>query len=466
MISNDFLDEEREKLWKEVLSLKDDVALLRVDLDKGTSDYEAEAKQSSRKSSEYRNRSQAAKEAAESALESIHLNQKYIDALHRKFRGHSDHIDNVLIQCNEATNKFDNFYTKIKDLETLLSKYDDYVSQINDINSYHDQSEETNSKINVLYSAISNHKKEVDEIYLSIFGFEENDEETGEARFISGKKQELEKAYSALSSGINEAESNIESLKESTSQSNEEFLNEQAEKVGEQIEKWDTEHASTTKKIKDLLPDALTTGLSHAFSEKRKSEINSGEKLSRVFGFSILGLVIVSLIPFGVNAYLLSGGKGLEDVIRDLPRLLTSIIPLYIPLVWLAYSSNKKANLSKRLVEEYTHKEVLSKTFEGLSSQIESIEEESISSELRIKLLYNLLEVSAENPGKLISNYNSSDHPLIDALETSSKLGENMRKLDKFPGLAKISELLDKRAKRLLKEQTDNIADALEAVND
>ena len=154
MISNDFLDEEREKLWKEVLSLKDDVALLRVDLDKGTSDYEAEAKQSSRKSSEYRNRSQAAKEAAESALESIHLNQKYIDALHRKFRGHSDHIDNVLIQCNEATNKFDNFYTKIKDLETLLSKYDDYVSQINDINSYHDQSEETNSQINVLYSAI------------------------------------------------------------------------------------------------------------------------------------------------------------------------------------------------------------------------------------------------------------------------------------------------------------------------
>ena len=76
------------------------------------------------------------------------------------------------------------------------------------------------------------------------------------------------------------------------------------------------------------------------------------------------------------------------------------------------------------------------------------------------------MEVSAENPGKLISNYNSSDHPLIDALETSSKLGENMRKLDKFPGLAKISELLDKRAKRLLKEQTDNITDALEAVND
>ena len=466
MITNDFLDEEREKLWKEVLSLKNDVALLRVDLDKGTSDYEAEAKQSSRKSSEYRNRSQAAKEAAELALESIHSNQKYIDALHRKLSGNSDYIDNVLIQCNEATNKFDDFYTKTIDLENLLLKYDDYVSQINDINSYHDQSEETNSKINVLYSAISNHKKEVDEIFFSIFGFEETDEETGEVRFISGKKQDLERAYSALSSGIKEAQSSIQSLEESTAQSNEEFLTLKAEEVEEQITKWDAEHASTAKKIKDLLPDALTTGLSYAFSEKRKSEIKSGAKLSRVFGCSILGLVIVSLIPFGVNAYLLSGGKGLEDVIRDLPRLLTSIIPLYIPLVWLAYSSNKKANLSKRLIEEYTHKEVLSKTFEGLSSQIESIEEESISSELRIKLLYNLLEVSAENPGKLISNYNSSDHPLIDALETSSKLGEKIRKLDKFPGLAKISELLDKRAKRLLKEQTDNITEALEAVND
>jgi len=56
--------------------------------------------------------------------------------------------------------------------------------------------------------------------------------------------------------------------------------------------------------------------------------------------------------------------------------------------MWVAYSSNRKMNLSKRLSEEYSHKEVLSKTFEGLSTQINNISDEKISGDLRNKLLY------------------------------------------------------------------------------
>lgn len=466
MISKEYLDEERKKLWEEVVSLKGEIESLREDVKKTTPTYEAEAKQSSKKASEFRNRSLEAKEAADSALSSILVVKDSIDKLYDDLKSKNELAQSSLNICNKATEKVDEFYEKTIQLNELLLKIDDYRSHAEELDSIHDAGQETSSKINLLYSTISKKKKEIDDVYLNIFGYEEEDEETGETKTIGGLKDDLEVAYHDLSKNIEEAEANLKSIEENTADANEKFLNTQQEKVEKKITKWESDHSATSKKIKDLLPDALTAGLSHAFSEKRKSEIESGEKLSKVFNLSILGLVVISLIPFAFNAYLFSEGKALEDVIRDMPRLLTSIIPLYIPLVWLAYSSNKKANLSKRLVEEYTHKEVLSKTFEGLSSQIESIDENSVSSELRIKLLYNLLDVSAENPGKLISNYDTSDHPLIDALETSSKLGENVKKLEKIPGLSKISNLLDKRAKRIIKEQSENISDALDAIEE
>ena len=466
MASKDYLDEERKKLWKEVLSIKDEIALIREDVNKRTPEYEAEAKQSSKKSSEYRNRSLESKEAAEEALSSVLSVKASIDGLYTELAATKEEARSTSKVLDEAKEKVDALYAGSLELDSLLAKYDEYVAKIREIDSYHESSEETSSKINLLYTTIAKKKKEVDELYVSIFGYEEEDEETGEFKVVDGLKGELDRAYSGLDGNILKAQSQLDALTESTSNENDLFLEAQKKQLMEKLDKWDAEHAGMTKKVKDLLPDALTAGLSSAFSEKRKAEIKAGEKLSRVFNWSIFCLVLVSLIPFAVNAYLLNDGKSLEDVIRDLPRLLTSIIPLYIPLVWLAYSSNKKSNLSKRLVEEYTHKEVLSKTFEGLSSQIESIEEDGVTAELRVKLLYNLLDVSAENPGKLISNYDTSDHPLIDVLETSSRLGESVKKLEKIPGLSKVSELLDKRAKRLLKEQADNVSDAIEAVSE
>lgn len=228
------------------------------------------------------------------------------------------------------------------------------------------------------------------------------------------------------------------------------------------VESWKSEFRLSSDKIKSLLPDALTAGLSHAYSEKRSSEIAEGVKLSKVFNYAILGMVVVSLIPFAINVYLLNTGKTLESVIYDLPRIVSAILPLYVPFLWLAYSSNKKSNLSKRLVEEYTHKEVLSKTFEGLSSQIESLEDSDISSELRVKLLSNILEVSSENPGKLISDYNKSDHPLMDVLEKSSKLSKAVDNLSKIPGMSKITKILEVRSNEILEKQSREIDKSLD----
>ena len=150
-----------------------------------------------------------------------------------------------------------------------------------------------------------------------------------------------------------------------------------------------------------------------------------------------------------------------------MPRLVLSIIPLYIPVLWVAVSSNRKMNLSKRLIEEYTHKEVLSKTFEGLATQIQNLDDSEISTELKTRLLYNILEVSSENPGKLISDYNKSDHPLMDALDKSMKLTNSIDYLTKIPGMSKLVEVLDSKSKEIVEKAADKAVTGLEkAVTD
>ena len=138
------------------------------------------------------------------------------------------------------------------------------------------------------------------------------------------------------------------------------------------------------------------------------------------------------------------------------------MVPLYTPILWVAYSANKKYKLSKRLIEEYTHKGVLSKTFEGLSKQIQEVGEESINKELRTKLLYNLLNVNSENPGKLISDYNKSDHPLMDALDKSSKFADSLSKLERLPLISPLLKHLSEREEQRIKDKYEKTSEVIE----
>lgn len=199
--------------------------------------------------------------------------------------------------------------------------------------------------------------------------------------------------------------------------------------------------------------------------KKKADEIVSLKEFEVGFNKAILAMVAVSLIPFGVDVYLL-GWKGadLVQVIKDMPSLVIAILPLYFPVLWLAYSSNKKLNLSKRLIEEYTHKAVLGKTFSGLSNQIETLPQRSaVKEELRTRLLFNVLQVSAENPGKLITNYNKSDHPLMEALENSAKLSDSVEALSKLPGFSAIARKLSEKSDELLRSQSEKIENGLAA---
>jgi hypothetical protein len=234
---------------------------------------------------------------------------------------------------------------------------------------------------------------------------------------------------------------------------NEQFDNLKTEKFNEidtDIKGKHQKYEEIQKKIGSLLPGAMTTGLSFAYHEKRQSELEERRNADKIFYSSIMVLTIIALIPFGLGCYLYFGKSiEIQEIILDTPRIFLAMLPLYAPALWVAYSSNRKSNLSKRLIEEYTHKETLSKTFEGLAKQIENLEDDEDSVKLKIKLLYNIVSMSSENPGVLIKGYNKSDHPFMDIIDKSTNLTNALEKLAHLPGIRGIANsLLEKVAIR------------------
>lgn len=438
-----------------------------------TSDHEKDAKQASKKAAEFRNRASEAKETTENHLQLVSAKKdeslKNAEEIKESLNSVNELKDEIyslhktILQLHdESSQAKSSTDIDLENLKEILSEYESLNSQIEDSKEKLILATSNFNKINSLLNLSSIKKGEIDGLYDGIFGYhvqaigedgelDENDSPT----YIEGLKDELEKSYTSIKSSIDALKENQNENMTMVNQAYESSIMALKIKFKTLINDSKSTFNSTHKKIEKLLPNALTAGLSYAYAEKKKDEENSQKILSSNFNKAIGILFSISLIPFAVDIYLLIKGEDLVNVIRETPSLIVSILPLYFPILWLAFSSNKKLNLSKRLIEEYTHKEVLTKTYEGLSSQIDDISQQDISQELRAKLLFNILEISAENPGKLITDYDKSDHPLMEALESTAKLANSVEKLGKIPGFSALAKNLDKKASSVFKVADD-----------
>lgn len=207
------------------------------------------------------------------------------------------------------------------------------------------------------------------------------------------------------------------------------------------------------KSIK-LLSDTTTGVLAMEFEKKRLTEIGNKNaktskwdilKLSRwgtyqkdTFGLVFILMLMVVVILFGGFIFdRIVDFSNIESLPIKMFVRLAVRVSLLGPLIWLAIVQNKKMNLSKKLAEEYWHKEIIAKTFTGLADQIDKTTEGNTAKELRIKLLDLTLNVFAKNPADCIGNHNESDNPMRNILKMSQK------------GLNKANEVLDiaKKAK-------------------
>ena len=456
---------ERQKLWDRIGGLEKYSLELKAEIDRRTSDDEREARQSSKKASEYKNKIEAKLsetnelvEQLSNELESARQTKNEINQFSNEANLQKLAVDESKSRLedteSELEKKLETINSKIGNIDSILEKYPDLESQLLDIDDFTIKVEKNLEKSGISLTALNNRKKDIDDLHLEVFGYTQTDEETGIDTKIEGLKDELDSSYNDLKEKIKESFDSVEGVNTNHK---------------EKYNAFEEEFKKKYKKINDdiaaLLPDALTAGLSSAFSSKKDEEVASSVKIQSRFNQGINLMIGVSLIPVAVSMFFLFKGISFEEVILRLPRIVLAIIPMYIPVLWFTYSANKKLNLSKRLIEEYAHKEVLSRTYEGLSTQIDSLENPEQSKDLRFRLLSNFLQVSSENPGKLISNYETSDHPVMEALEQSYKFQMTIDKLQGIPGMGKMSAILERKAKRKVETKEEIIDKALSGLN-
>lgn len=358
----------------------------------------------------------------------------------------------------------DEIADKVKSVNDYLAQSENLPHNVAETQKLLEESKALSEKISNTLNHSINRKAEIDKLVVEILG-EDHKSDDGKIEHIDGLKDELERAYAEVATKTDALKSTIEKETSAISVHHKELLDGKLAEFEKLISISNARFGDVNNQLTGLLPGAMAEGLSAAYEKKKEDEVASLVASERNFFLAISGMVLISLIPFGADFYLLNfQGKDLVDVIKDTPNLVVAILPLYFPVLWMAYSANKRINLSKRLIEEYTHKAVLGKTFSGLSNQIETLHHQSeVKEELRTRLLFNVLQVSAENPGKLISNYNKSDHPLMDALENSAKLSDAVDSLSRIPGFASLAKKLGDKSEELLETQRKKVEAGLSA---
>ncbi|MEO5788786.1 MAG: hypothetical protein ACOH2D_08820 [Gelidibacter sp.] len=407
----EYLEEERKKLWGRLSELEKQVA-------EKPSDIEKEAKQASRKVAEYRNKAEARlNEANEihSRLVNIEaeIDNKLIDIT-------SNHLKAIEANSELLENgiKLSTIITRISE---VLEEHPEIEEEIEQLDELIIKIEENSSKANTTYKGILSKKTEIDELHREILGYEDENED-GEIISVEGLQSELQTSYDKLNETAENLEINLKQLKETSKEQYDNFVKINQDDLDSLKTNSKKEYDKISKQIESLLPNALTAGLSSAFVTKKNEEEQLYNEYKVNFKNGILWISLSALLPIGISVfYFLSENSTLTETIERAPKIMLAFLPLYIPLIWITISANKKVNLSKRLIEEYSHKQVLSMTIEGLSKQIENIEDSDMSEELRIKLLNSFLNVTSENPGKLISNYQKSDNPILNFFDRDKK---------------------------------------------
>lgn len=350
-------------------------------------------------------------------------------------------IDEGLSRCNEELNSISN---KTEELEERLETVKQYVK------TAENQRDELQYKLDdfsAKYEDVNKEHSEISKLHSLLFGYEKSDGE-----IVEGKKQELETVYDDLREKISSTKAEAETFESNYKQ-----------RVSDFLSSAQTEAEALSQKVRGLLPDAMTAGLSAAYLANREMEEREQNNQLETFKKCIKGMMALALLPIGINLSLwLVWHKSFADILSMLPREVMYILPIYIPLFWLAIFANKRVNLSKRLIEEYKHKEAVSKTYEGLSKQIDELGDDAASRELRTRLLYNTVMLSEKNPGELIKNFNRPDNPLLDVLNQGAKFSEAIANLKQFPGfegIVDIAKAMSQKPTEATKTKSDNEGD-------
>ena len=284
----DYLDDERKKLWQAVRELESRLAEL---IQNTPLSLQSEARGALNKASEYCNRINDRRTEVESLIHDIASQKGNIEAKLDEFNKNLEEFKtkyetveaqipeienayNTVIESNETWQEsianLDQNYTES---ESFLAKGKEKFNELQQIASNCDG---ILKKINNLLSQSSDKKQEISEVYDEIFGYDVHDDEKDENKHESGLKDELDATYTRLEAQLKEFAKKLDEFKIQKETDYNQFL----------VQK-QKDHDALQQRIKDLLPDALTAGLSHAYAQQCDEEKTERDKSLKAFYWSI-----------------------------------------------------------------------------------------------------------------------------------------------------------------------------------
>lgn len=228
---------------------------------------------------------------------------------------------------------------------------------------------------------------DIDKFYVKIFGAMENNQRVG------GLQQEIENRQNELDKYNEKQKAKFKSLQD---------------------------------EIESLLKDATNASLASSYEKSKESYTKAIYGWNATFILSMLSIVGIAVWGF------IEVADRISEPLAILGAILVRL-PFYIPLAWLAIFSTQRRNESKRLQEEYKHKETLARSFLGYKQQIDEIQSDSSQDNINLakKLMENLVEMTNENPNKALDKIKKENMPIIDFFEKLSKSSDETRGLFK-----------------------------------
>ena len=179
------------------------------------------------------------------------------------------------------------------------------------------------------------------------------------------------------------------------------------------------DHENLHKKIQSLLPDATSAGLAGAFAAQKTEYKKPIFWLTVAFVVSLLLLLflgISSLVDIVDGKFTWLSGSWDKVIVRSLMRL-----PIALPLIWLAVFAATKRSENRRLLEEYSHKETVARSYESFRKQISSLPQDA-EAKLATQLLEAAISSLAFNASSTLDGDHKEVYPDVDQIANLARL--------------------------------------------
>ncbi len=292
-------------------------------------------------------------------------------------------LEQIKQRANEIEQKINNSQVSLDQISQHKTSAEQWRGEIEtiknqsteargEIEALKEEIEETKDELTEKLNAVEVKKEDIDKFFIKIFG--EEDEQ--------GKQS------GGLSTRLNQKEKEADT-----------FLNAQEKKYKELFEK-----------IESLLPGAASTGLAKAYYDQKISYKWPIRAWAIVFVLALVGVFITGLLSYE-NGIKLSFEELLN--VEQATSKLIARIPFFFALIWLAAFSSKQYRQNKRLEQEYAHKEVLAKSYQGYKRELESQGKTAADKEIIAALHKVLVATIAKNPSEIMDDGRKDDTPSI-----------------------------------------------------